>query len=511
MKKYFIIYFLLAIIFIFLGCQREKPPNVPTLSGPDTGKTNIPVNITVQTTDPNKDDIAYLFNWGDGTRDSWTTYYASGQSISQSHIYLKPGNYDIVAKAKDIKGKESHWSNPHKISISSQVPYPPSTPTGPTNGIINTSYNFSTSAIDPDGDSIAYQFDWGDGSALIWTQYYPSGQVVSQSHIYTSPGTFNIKVKAKDKFGTESEWSPPLVIIIRVNQNPNTPSTPSGPTSGYINIPYIFSSSASDPDGDSIAIRFDWGDGVTSDWSRYLPSGSSISMSHSYSRPGTFYIKAQAKDIHNDTSAWSSSVTIDIEEEVIIMSENFEGAFPGSTWTLYGTPTWGKTSYRSYQGYYSGWCAGSSRNPSQGYASNMNAWMVYGPFSLADAYDAYVSFYRWANTEAGYDSLWAGASVDGIWFYRSYWCTGNFSQWEERILDLTDVPGLGNLCGRSQVWIAFRFVSDGSIQYEGAYLDSIVLIKYIGPKTSVKPRIVLQDSRETSGQIMPQKLKIPKD
>ncbi len=142
---------LLAITFILFGCQKQRPPKAPTISAPSTGNTNIPVNFTVQTTDPNKDDIAYLFNWGDGTSDSWTTYYPSGQNVFKTHAYLNPGNYDVMVKAKDIKNKESDWSTAHRISISSQAPNTPSTPSGPTSGWINIPYNFSTSTTDPDG------------------------------------------------------------------------------------------------------------------------------------------------------------------------------------------------------------------------------------------------------------------------------------------------------------------------------------------------------------------------
>jgi len=48
------------------------------------------------------------------------------------------------------------------------------------------------------------------------------------------------------------------------------------------------------------------------------------------------------------------------------------------------------------------------------------------------------------------------------------------------MLDLTDVPTLGNLMGQTQVWIAMVFLSDFSNNYpEGAYVDDIVLRKHV--------------------------------
>jgi len=62
-----------------------------------------------------------------------------------------------------------------------------------------------------------------------------------------------------------------------------------------------------DPNGDSVAIRFDWGDEDTSNWSSWIASGDLVSMTHSWTTSDTYYIKAQVKDISGVTSNWSSS------------------------------------------------------------------------------------------------------------------------------------------------------------------------------------------------------------
>jgi hypothetical protein len=38
-------------------------------------------------------------------------------------------------------------------------PNTPSKPSGPTSGVVGTSYTYSTSTTDPDGDNVCYQFD----------------------------------------------------------------------------------------------------------------------------------------------------------------------------------------------------------------------------------------------------------------------------------------------------------------------------------------------------------------
>jgi hypothetical protein len=42
---------------------------------------------------------------------------------------------------------------------------------------------------------------------------------------------------------------------------------------------------------------------------------------------------------------------------------------------------------------------------------------------------------------------------------------------------LASVPILGNLCGRSQVWIGFEMQSDGSGGDAGVFLDDVVVRK----------------------------------
>ena len=100
----------------------------------------------------------------------------------------------------------------------------------------------------------------------------------------------------------------------KINKPPNVPTIPIGPLNGFVDSLYTFSSLAKDSDGNDISIRFDWGDGDTSDWSSWTKSGDSISMSHAWSSPDSYYIKAQARDIKGEISDWSPGRVIFITE-----------------------------------------------------------------------------------------------------------------------------------------------------------------------------------------------------
>ena len=173
-----------------------------------------------------------------------------------------------------------------------------------------------------------------------------------------------------------------------------------------------------------------------------------------------------------------------------IMTDGFEGDFPG-VWGLYlgagaTDAYWGKDGYRYHSGSYSAFCAknGSAGvNPPNHYPNNMSAWMVYGPFNLSDATDAELNFWLWLRSESNYDFISCMASIDGIDFYGTSW-HGTSLGWVSMSFDLTNVYTLGNLCGESQVWIAFIFDSDYLYNYDGAFVDDVALRKYA---TAVEP------------------------
>ncbi|MEO0162100.1 MAG: PKD domain-containing protein [candidate division WOR-3 bacterium] len=291
-------------------------PDAPVKpSGPSIGKPDSFYSFSTYAYDPDGDSISIRFSWGDGDTSGWSDYVANNTSVVDSHVWCSPGNYYIKAQAKDIHGALSPWSAIKSIAIvTNYPPNTPSTPTGPSTGFVDSAYLFSSTATDPEGDSISIRFSWGDGDTSAWSYYVYGGNPVHMYHSWQNPGTYYIKAQAKDGKGALSNWSTSKQITISstTNHPPDKPLTPMGPTVGYVDSVYYYTSSAVDPDGDSIAIRFDWGDGTISEWSNYFTSGSSISLSHFWTYPGFYYISAQAKDKKGALSGWSDSLEIRI-------------------------------------------------------------------------------------------------------------------------------------------------------------------------------------------------------
>lgn len=94
------------------------PPDEPSKpNGPDEGLTKIEYTFSTSTTDPEEDQIYYLFNWGDDTSTNWLGPYNSGDTIQSTHAWSNAGDYEIQVKAKDTNNLESNWSEPHLIHV----------------------------------------------------------------------------------------------------------------------------------------------------------------------------------------------------------------------------------------------------------------------------------------------------------------------------------------------------------------------------------------------------------
>jgi hypothetical protein len=88
--------------------------------------------------------------------------------------------------------------------MENQRPNKPVTPTGPSKGDPDIEYTFSTSTTDPDGDTIMYKWDWGDGNFSSWLE------TSEASYTWSYKDNFEIRVMARDSNGGESDWSDSL-------------------------------------------------------------------------------------------------------------------------------------------------------------------------------------------------------------------------------------------------------------------------------------------------------------
>jgi YVTN family beta-propeller protein len=93
---------------------------------------------------------------------------------------------------------------------------------------------------------------------------------------------------------------------------PLPPGPPRGPSSGFVGENYEFSAVTSSRMPDLVAYRFAWGDADTSDWSEFVPGGIPVRLSHAWTEPGRFQVRAQAKGLLGQESDWGGPSAIGI-------------------------------------------------------------------------------------------------------------------------------------------------------------------------------------------------------
>jgi len=190
------------------------------------------------------------------------------------------------------------------------APKTPNKPSGEIVGYHNNIYDYSFTTTDPNEDELFYLIDWGDGSNSEWIGPYSSGEICIISHLWQQPGTFNITAKAKDIFGFESNWSPPLIVSMYnrpplkpYNRNPENESED-------ININTFLSWNAEDPDGD--IITFDVFFGTENPPPKLIEKQSSNKFDPSITYNTTYYWKIESWDNFGESSKspiWSFTTT----------------------------------------------------------------------------------------------------------------------------------------------------------------------------------------------------------
>jgi PKD repeat protein len=149
----------------------------------------------------------YLWDYGDGNTSSGDPH--------PTHNYGNAGNYTVmltVTDSEDDTASDTTWT---------YINAPPKTPIidGPQHGKEGLKYIYTATTTDPDDNQIFYIWNFSDSSELIETLTpLDSGEICKLNHIFTEKGDYTLRVKARDIYDAESEWSDPLEISMPKNK-----------------------------------------------------------------------------------------------------------------------------------------------------------------------------------------------------------------------------------------------------------------------------------------------------
>jgi len=311
-------------------------PNLKTEGGP-LSWSNVEPDATKTATISvkNDGDAKSLLDWAVESKPSWVSISPSeGNDLSPSdgkkslEVTVQGPGQGESARNGEIKIVNAEDSTDFEIiDVSISLSSPPEVPSftdAPSGGVVGKHIVFSAVTTDPDGDRVAYWFDWDDGSNSGWVDnagnYYESGSEGGCTHIWNSAGTYDVKVKAKDINGVESGFSDPTSIVI--NTLPATPDKPYISSYGAAGAYFEFCSSGYDPDSDQVKFGWDWdNDDVVDDWGSWCDSSSGSPAEdcfrHTWNSAGTYYVKVRLKDKNQAKSDWSESLEVVVESNPV--------------------------------------------------------------------------------------------------------------------------------------------------------------------------------------------------
>jgi len=110
----------------------------------------------------------------------------------------------------------------------------------------------------------------------------------------------------------------PAYSCKRGNRAPEAPTAPEGHAYCAKDTTYAYRAVVIDPDGDSVSLRFDWGDGTLSEWSGWFDSGETTALTHAWTDTGAYEVRAWAQDQEHLASGFSAPlfVTVHLSPDV---------------------------------------------------------------------------------------------------------------------------------------------------------------------------------------------------
>lgn len=262
---------------------------------PNPAQPDENIVFEVEATDPDGSVVEYYWDFGDGKR-------LDGANLTKvTHSYAKEGNYVVSVKVEDDKGAYSDVAAVEVYVRSTSKPAPRNKPPvivkvefSPKKPLVGDMVTFRATASDPDGDKLAFQWNFDDGTI--------SNGGPEITHAYGKEGAYTVKVTAIDSKGASSPQytvslavtgnKPPQATVIEVNTKDNKT--------------FLFQGMGIDPDGQVVAYEWDFGDGAKVSGGLEGNSIPHKPINHAYSLSGNFTVKYRVKD---DGGAWSPWVT----------------------------------------------------------------------------------------------------------------------------------------------------------------------------------------------------------
>ncbi|MEW6086684.1 MAG: PKD domain-containing protein [bacterium] len=243
----------------------QSPPKAQASANPASG--NAPLNVNFNGTGSDIDGNIVKYEWDFGDGNTWN----SDSSGITSYIYDSPGVYNAVFKATDNEGGYA------TASIVINV-FPPGKPyasasASPDSGPVPLNVSFTGTGLDPDGQIVRYEWDFGDGNSLSLNT---TGVA---NHTYDSLGNYTALFKITDNDGLYSTAN----ILIKAQSKP-VGFIQANTIQGNAPLEISFKYFGTDPDGTIKNYELDFEGDDTFDFF----STTAVNVSHIYQNGGAY-------------------------------------------------------------------------------------------------------------------------------------------------------------------------------------------------------------------------------
>jgi len=151
-----------AVILLFVGVSvvpstgtcvdtdidYNNPPTAPIFLGQTHGVAGEEYPYTINSTDPDGDDVWYYIDWGEPDHDyEWIGPYDSGEEVVVSYTWEKRGTYYVSSQARDVYNATSDFTIVEVI-IRKIIYVDDDNTEGPWNGTIEYPYQYIQDGID---------------------------------------------------------------------------------------------------------------------------------------------------------------------------------------------------------------------------------------------------------------------------------------------------------------------------------------------------------------------------
>ena len=195
----------------------NRPPTVQAGALPASGPAPLAVLFTAAGSDPDGDVLTYAWDFGDGS---------TGTGRRARHTYTANGTYTAKVTVKDLAGATGTAT----VQVVVGNPGGNQAPTvqiaaDRVAGTAPLLVRFSSAGSDPDGDALAYVWDFGDGGKAGGAK---------ANHTYTAPGTYTARVTVTDAGGRSGTATTTITVSPRTQGAGGAPPQGRGAREGRL-------------------------------------------------------------------------------------------------------------------------------------------------------------------------------------------------------------------------------------------------------------------------------------